>query len=239
MIELSERVFAGYALTVFENERILFGHTASGFTSAGLQHFLTMKPLLFLKQVHGDRIISQADWRPAVEADGLILNLPGEAAVIQSADCLPLFFFNDDASRGGVIHVGWRGLQAGIEEKLVAMLGAEIGKFNFYLGPAIEKKCYEVGEELPRLFQSKVYADKIFAPRACGKYSMDIKSGLILSLRAAGIAPERIRDSGLCTYCSERRFPSYRRDGKTGRRIFNFLMLKSSAPASSASCSAF
>ncbi len=40
------------------------------------------------------------------------------------------------------------------------------------------------------------------------------------------IAAGRIRDAGLCSYCSNGRFPSYRRDGKTGRRIFNFLLLK-------------
>lgn len=231
MIELSERIFAGQSLQVFENERILFGHTSRGFTSLALQRFLKGRPLLFLKQVHSDRIVSQADWRPAAEGDGLVLDRPGAAAVIQTADCLPLFFFNDDLSRGGVIHVGWRGLLNGIEEKLIALLAAERGKYNFYLGPAIEQKCYEVGKEMPLLFAGKLYADKIFASRGRGKYSMDLKVGLKLSLRASGILPERIRDSGLCTYCSKGRFPSFRRDGKTGQRIFNFILLKTSASA--------
>jgi len=222
----SWRNFEGHSLAVFENRRLLFGYTTMGFTSAALKRFLAGKPLLFLKQVHGDRIVRQADWRPGAEGDGLILNQPGAAAVIQTADCLPLFFFNDDHSRGGVIHVGWRGLQLGIEAKLAARLAAETGKFNFYLGPAIEKKCYEVGEELPRLFQGKAYAGKIFAPLGSGKYSLDLKSGVALSLRAAGVAAGRISDCGLCTFCSPGRFPSYRRDGKTGKRIFNFLMLK-------------
>jgi len=41
----------------------------------------------------------------------------------------------------------------------------------------------------------------------------------------------RIHDAGLCTFCSGGRFPSYRRDGKTGRRIFNFLQLKQGSRA--------
>ncbi len=150
--------------------------------------------------------------------------------MIQTADCLPLFFFDRDQSRGGVIHVGWRGLQQGIETKLISLLGRDRGKYDFYLGPAIERKCYEVGEELPVLFRGKTYADRIFTALGGGKYSMDLKYGLILSLDEAGIRPERIHDSGLCTYCSNGRFPSYRRDGKTGMRIFNFIMLKHSAP---------
>ncbi len=59
---------------------------------------------------------------------------------------------------------------------------------------------------------------------------MDLTSGLKLSLAALGVAAERIQDSGLCTFCSAGRFPSYRRDGKTGKRIFNFLLLKSGPP---------
>lgn len=229
MIEPRPRLFLGLGLWLFENERLLFGYTAAGFTSSALQRLLPQRPLLFLKQVHGDLIIGQEDWQPAIEADGLILDRPGAAAVIQTADCLPLFFFNDEGSLGGVIHVGWRGLQQGIESRLAARLGGELARCNFFLGPAIEMKCYEVGEELPRLFQAKPYAGEIFVPRGGGKYAMDLKLGLTLSLRAAGVAPGRILDSGLCTYCSGGRFPSYRRDGKTGRRIFNFFMLKSGA----------
>jgi YfiH family protein len=229
LIELKERIFEGHGLTVFENERLLFGYTDMGFTSTTLQRFLAGKPLLFLKQVHSDIILNQADWLPTAAGDGLILQRPGAAAVIQTADCLPLFFFNDEQSRGGVIHVGWRGLHQGIEAKLISLLGNDATKYNFYLGPAIERKCYEVGEELPVLFRGKTYAERIFSALGGGKYSMDLKYGLILALGAVGILPERIRDSGICTYCSNGRFPSYRRDGKTGRRIFNFVMLKHSS----------
>ena len=230
MIESSQRIFEGCGLTVFENERILFGFTETGFSSLALRRYLPGRPLLFLKQVHSDRIVSQAEWRPATEGDGLILRRPGAAAVVQTADCLPLFFFRDDGSCGGVIHVGWRGLQQGIETKLISLLGGEAAKYDFYLGPAIEKNCYEVGEEMPGLFRGRGYADRIFTSLGNGKFAMDLKQGLILSLRGAGIAPDRIQDSGLCTYCSMGRFPSYRRDGKTGRRIFNFIVLKNPPP---------
>ena len=161
-----------------------------------------------------------------MEADGLILERPGVVAVVQTADCLPLFFFDDERRCGGVVHVGWRGLLQGIEEKLVERLGGGLAGFSFYLGPAIERSCYEVGEELPELFAKKPYAKDIFALVNHGKYAMDLKAGVKLSLAARGVAADRIQDCGLCTFCSGGRFPSYRRDGKTGRRIFNFLQLK-------------
>jgi len=231
LIDLAEKEFAGHALALHESEYLILGFTGSDFPASDLKRLFPGRPLLFLKQVHADRIVAASDWRAGTEADGIFLDRPGVVAVIQTADCLPLFFFDDARRCGGVIHVGWRGLRSGIEERLAAMLGADLGSFSFFLGPAIEKKCYEVGEELPRLFAEKKYAAAIFSANGRGKCSMDLKAGLKLSLAALGVAAERIQDCGLCTYCSRGRFPSYRRDGKTGKRIFNFLLLKNGHPA--------
>jgi YfiH family protein len=226
LIDLIHKEFAGHGLALHDGADLAFGFTGSDFPAVDLKRLFPSRPLLFLKQVHSDRIVTAADWRPGMEADGLLLDQPGVVAVIQTADCLPLFFFDDARRRGGVIHVGWRGLHSGIEEKLAERLGAELGSFSFFLGPAIERECYEVGEELPPLFAKKSYGRRIFSRHGRGRYTMDLKAGLKLSLAALGIDPGRIQDSGLCTFCSRGRFPSYRRDGKTGKRIFNFLLLK-------------
>ena len=226
MLKLAAHSFENWRLRAFENERIIFGFSEINFPAAALQRFFSPRPLLFLKQVHSARIIHARAWRPVSEADGLVLENPGPVAVIQTADCLPLFFFADDYDVGGVIHIGWRGLAQGIENKLLEMLPGPREKYFFYLGPSIEKKCYPVGEELVRQFTEKPYGAGIFTPQADGRYLMDIKAGLVASLRLAGIEAKRIGDCGLCTFCSPELFPSYRRDGKTGKRVFNFLSLR-------------
>jgi YfiH family protein len=226
LIEFRERVVAGHGVSIHDGERLACGYTTGDFPASALKKLFPSRPLLFLKQVHSDRILSEAEWRAGAEADGLLLERPGPVAIVQTADCLPLFFFKDDFSQGGVIHVGWRGLLQGIEQKLAARLGREIGRYGFFFGPAIEKRCYEVGEDLPPLFAQKPYARDIFSKWGRRKYRMDLKAGVKLSLSAAGVEAARVQDCGLCTYCSGGRFPSYRRDGATGQRIFNFLMLK-------------
>jgi YfiH family protein len=226
LIELQKHIFAGHNLQLHENDHIILGFTEKGFPAALLQRFFQPLPLLFLKQIHSAGIVQERDWQPVSESDGLFLAKPGVVAVIQTADCLPLFYFADDFSVGGVIHVGWRGLCQGIEKNLLTMLPGNLDKYSFFLGPAIEKKCYPVGEELRQQFAAKDYRDKIFSPGPDGKYLMDIKGGLVLSLVDSGIHAERIQDCGLCTFCLPQRFPSYRRDGKTGKRIFNFLALR-------------
>lgn len=224
---------AGHGLALHEDDGLVFGFTDAGFPAPALKRLFPDKPLLFLKQVHAERIVSEGEWHAGAEADGLLLERPGAVAVIQTADCLPLFFFSDERRCGGVVHVGWRGLLQGIEEKLVARLGGRLASFSFYLGPAIERACYEVGRELPDLFAKKPYGKDIFSKNENGNYAMDLKAGVKLSLATLGVAAGRIHDSRLCTYCSAGRFPSYRRDGKTGRRIFNFLQLKEGSPAGS------
>ncbi len=219
------RSLAGERLFIYEEERLSFGYTAGNFPSKSLKLLFPDLPLLFLKQVHSDRIATDEEWHAGIEADGLLLDRHGVVAVVQTADCLPLFFFNEERSRGGVLHVGWRGLRLGIEERLAERLGKEFHGFTFFLGPAIEKECYEVGEELRELFAKKDYANDIFSRSRPGKYFLDIKTGLKLSLQALGAAEGKVRDCGLCTRCAGGLFPSFRREGSTGRRIFNFLTL--------------
>jgi polyphenol oxidase len=226
LLELQTQYFEGHAMNMYENSGIILGFSEINFTAAALQRFFKPLQLMFLKQVHSATIVRDSDWQPVSEGDGLILEKPGTVAVIQTADCLPLFYFANDFTAGGVIHVGWRGLWHGIEIKLLEMLPGDPGNYFFFLGPAIEKKCYPVGEELHRLFQDKPYSRSIFHPGPDGKYLMDIKAGLVRSLIGAGIAADRIQDSGFCTYCLKDRFPSFRRDGATGKRIFNFLSLR-------------
>jgi hypothetical protein len=224
------RSLAGEGLYVHEEERLIYGYTTRNFPPTLLKRLLPGVPILFLKQVHSDRIVTAGEWRPGIEADGMLLQGAGAAALIQTADCLPLFFCDDERRCGGVLHVGWRGLQQGIEERLAERLGTGLRRFSFLLGPGIEGGCYEVGDEVREQFAKKAYSKDIFTMTRPGKHRLDIKAGLTLSLRTLGAAPERIRDCGLCTFCSRGLFPSYRRDGGTGRRIFNFLMLRG-APA--------
>ena len=94
------------------------------------------------------------------------------------------------------------------------------------MGASVEADCYEVGRELYDKFAGKAYRDEVFYKRNEEKYRLDIKKGIALSLKEEGIADTHIQASVLCTFCEKERFPSYRRDHKTGGRIYNFLLLK-------------
>jgi len=187
-----------------------------------------------LEQVHGNKILQSSHISLDMETgDGILLDQKDTAAIIKTADCTPLFFWHDSFACGGILHIGWKGLLKDIQLKLLDILQTipvDIQQLNFYLGPAIKKECYPVGRDLFDLFINKTYHDKIFSPIKNDKedkYLLDVQRGIIISLIEAGIPKQRISTSQLCTFCEEERLPSYRRRPNSGKRIYNFLVLKS------------
>lgn len=163
------------------------------------------------RQVHGAHV-ERRDAPPAAdaeptEADGQATATPDLAALVLTADCLPVAL----AAPGAVamVHAGWRGLAAGVLEagvEALRELGAD-GAIEAAIGPGAGACCYEVGGE--------VHAALGGEPR---KGSIDLKAIARRRLLDAGV--ETVHDVGLCTICSDPGlFFSHRRDGGvTGRQ---------------------
>jgi polyphenol oxidase len=150
------------------------------------------------RQVHGTRVVVDADG--AQEADGQVTTQRGVAAIVLVADCLPVALAGPQAA--GVVHAGWRGLAAGVLEAGVAALAG--GPVAAAIGPGIGACCYEVGDDVRKVFGTE------------GR-TLDLKAIARRRLEDAGVA--EIHDCGLCTACDPRRFFSHRRDrGVTGRQ---------------------
>lgn len=234
-------------LNYYQDQRLTFGFTEKDFELKDLSTFFQVHAnrLVELKQIHSDIICFSSqiesapldETEPVMKGDGIILDELNAMAIIKTADCTPLFFWNGDYSIGGVIHIGWQGLVKGIETRLLTLLGEKSispDSLHFYFGPAIESRCYEVGPDLYEKFASRWYREKVFSrhEEKTGKYRLDIKKGISLSLQGSGVPVDRITDVEICTFCEAGRFPSYRQDKRSGNtgencgRIYNFLLLK-------------
>ncbi len=91
------------------------------------------------------------------------------------------------------------------------------------IGPAIGLECFEVGEEVVeefyRLFTEKEM-EKLSISKGEGKYLFDLHGANRKLLEKSGIPREHIEDCGLCTYCHDDLFFSYRKaKGETGRHM--------------------
>jgi YfiH family protein len=190
---------------VVENRRRLCAEVGAGAATATMPC-----------QRHGTDVL-RADARgidvpgtPFEPADGLWTDTPDEAVAILTADCVPVAVVRTSGKRPAVsvVHVGWRGLLAGILENAVRTLG---GKTAAAVGPAIGPCCYEVREDVSRPF-----ADR-FGPSLVADGKLDLWRAAEQALADAGCGSvERV---DLCTFCHPELFFSHRRDrGVTGRQ---------------------
>jgi YfiH family protein len=143
--------------------------------------------------------------------DGLWSDEPGQAMLLLTADCAPVAIARANGSepRLAVLHVGWRGLLAGIVEAGARALGDS--PLAASVGPAIGPCCYEVGPEVVAPFRETFGADVV----RDGK--LDLWTAIERALEAAGC--ERVDRTDLCTACNPELFFSHRRDqGITGRQ---------------------
>jgi polyphenol oxidase len=167
-------------------------------------------------QAHGANVL-RADGRgivrpgtPLERCDGLWTDEPARGLMLLAADCLPIALARANGRpRLAVLHVGWRGLLAGIVEAGAGSLGG--GPFRAAIGPGIGPCCFEVGEEVAEPFRARFGAD-VLVDR-----NLDLVEATERALRAAGA--EAVGRVDLCTSCEEELFFSHRRDqGLTGRQ---------------------
>jgi hypothetical protein len=142
--------------------------------------------------------------------DGLWTDEPGRGVMLLTADCLPVALARTNGSPAvAVLHVGWRGLLAGIIESGVAALGG--GRLAAAIGPGIGPCCYEVGDEVAQPFRERFGEEVVLGRR------LDLAEAAERALRAAGC--EEVERVALCSSCEEGLFFSHRRDrGRTGRQ---------------------
>ncbi len=190
-----------------------------------------------LVQVHGDRIVHAwpegggASLRASVEAPpspgpteaDAVVAIPGAAAGVRTADCVPVLLYDPGSGVAAAVHAGWRGTAAHIVrktvERLVADYGSEPGELVAAIGPAIGPCCYEVGDDVARVFgaDASLSAGLVAGVRAA---RLDLRASNRALLREAGLAAERIEQVGGCTSCGTDHYFSHRRDaGTTGRHL--------------------
>jgi hypothetical protein len=148
--------------------------------------------------------------------DGLFTSNSSIICSVKVADCMPVFFIHKTKSFYGIVHVGWRGLVGGILKNAIILM--KVNKINLediqvFVGPSIQKCCFEVGQDIVGLFNKNFIKN-----RKNRKYSVDLHGSLKFSLESYGIKSNQIDIFSECTFCNVDKYFSYRRDGeKTGR----------------------
>ncbi len=182
-----------------------------------------------MHQVHGNDV-QVLEGSGALRCDGLLTDEDGVGVFVQSADCVPLLLWASKVKAVAAVHAGWRGTLARIAPLAVSRLnevyGASVEEIHVAIGPAIRVCCYEVGDEVISAFaEGGMDVDRISRPGPRGRRHLDLVEENRAEIVASGIAAERVYDSGLCTFCENDRFYSFRREGSGVGRIFGAIGL--------------
>ena len=219
---------------VAENRRLLQA-------ALGTENFA----LVPLKQIHSDAIhMFSAAPAHSCKGDAAVTNRPGLLLAVQTADCVPILLVDPRNRAVAAIHAGWKGTLARIAEKAVGRMRLEFGSkpadLLAALGPCIGPCCYEVGAEFVTKFSAQFAdaSDYFDEPRSgeepnplqwlnmmppghqppLRNVHLDLSKANRSQLVAAGLRPQNIFASGLCSACRPNLFFSHRREGaRTGR----------------------
>jgi len=179
-----------------------------------------VKRLVTAEQVHGSNIRkvsgNEASSGPLAATDAMFTSERQLPLMVFTADCVPIVLIAPEVPLVALVHAGWRGTLAYIVSLTVKKITEELhlsaAGMSAYIGPSIRACSYEVDTILHQRFRRAF-------PRVVGEEQiLDLPTVNIDQLMEAGLKPENIYDSGLCTACRVELFYSYRRDKTTGRQ---------------------
>ena len=196
-----------------------------------------MEKMVLTRQVHKDNvhIARKQDCGAMImrdceltEADALITDIPGITLVKFSADCPVIYLFDTKRKAAGLVHSGWRSTAMDIVGKTVAKMkkvyGCKPSDMIAAIGPCIEVCCFEVGNEVAKIFREDYGEDVIESGHE--KPHVDLKKVLKMQLKKAGIKAGRIATADMCTGCNLDLFHSYRiTRGKCGLSIGSITII--------------
>jgi polyphenol oxidase len=199
--------------------------------------------LLLVKQVHGIHVAvagrpstglraggASTPWvRP--EADIIVTDDPSVAIGVRVADCAPVLLHDPVRNVAGAAHAGWRGTAAGAAASAVRALEREFGTrpadLVAAIGPCLGACCGEVGPDVVEAFRAGG-ADHAslaawFTPGASDRSFLDLERANRDQLERAGMNPDAIFASGLCTKTHRGRLHSYRGDRAAAGRLLGAI----------------
>lgn len=189
--------------------------------------------LVFSDQVHETEIVYATEEHMAGETlqkrlqgvDGLVTDREELVLATSYADCVPLFFADTAHHVVAGSHSGWRGTVGEIGrktvEKMQQLFATRPQDLICLVGPSICQDCYEVSgdviEQFRDVYPPEQMAEIVHPGKEDGKYQLDLWAACFFTLQKAGVPPESIQVSRVCTCCHNELLFSHRAtNGKRG-----------------------
>ncbi len=203
---------------------------------------VNVEDMVMSKQTHTTnvRVVTEEDRgkgvvkeRDYTDVDGLVTDVRGICLVTSYADCVPLYFVDPVRNAIGLSHSGWRGTVGKIGKKTVELMtgrfGSDPSDILACVGPSVCVDCYEVSEDVVEKVReafAPALWNRLFYKKDNGKYQLDLWKTNEAIFLEAGILPEHIAVTNVCTHCNSRILYSHRTQGDKRGNLCAFLALK-------------
>ncbi|OQY45447.1 MAG: hypothetical protein B6240_08815 [Desulfobacteraceae bacterium 4572_87] len=184
-----------------------------------IQNTMNAGRIFFTRQTHGTEILllrveaTEAS-ETSCRADAMMTNIPGLGLMIKQADCQAVILFDPRKNVVANVHCGWRGnvqnILGRVIRKMAHHFDCDAAHLVAAITPSLGPCCAEFTTHsviFPSTFEDFMVTENHFDLWALSTHQMV----------TAGVHPDNITVSGICTQCHTDRFFSYRGEGKTGR----------------------
>lgn len=149
--------------------------------------------------------------------DAMITDCKGVTLATKHADCVPIYFIDPVHDAVGLAHSGWKGTLHMIGPKTVAAMEqaykSDPALLECVIGPSICKDCYEIQEDVYRLFTEQLPFTKRFISPKNSSYRLDLKGIIKETLIQTGLSRNKIHICEFCTCCNMHMMYSHRGSG--------------------------
>jgi YfiH family protein len=172
------------------------------------------------RQVHGAEVAVHEHPAAGVtvgnDVDGHVTSRAGVLLAVTVADCVPIYIADPGRGAVALLHAGWRGIAAGVVERGIETLLAQVDdhaeSLVMHCGVSVCGDCYEVGPEVVRAVTGR----SVGAPS-----HLDLRQEVLERAARSGVA--RLSASEWCAAHDEGIFWSHRASGGNAGRMAAFL----------------
>ena len=212
-----------------DNKKLVLKNRQKALKNLGLQN----KKLILINQIHSSKVvlINNSNINKKIEADGIMTSLNNVVLGILTADCAPIFIYDNKNKFICCVHSGWKGTLKNISKNAIVLFDKNnISRKNLtaIIGPCLNSKNYEVDRNFEKKFliKNKNYS-KFFRKKNINKAFFNLRGLIKYQLKELGI--EKIHNVNLDTYANQKLFFSHRRskhqNQRTTGRLINLISL--------------
>ena len=184
---------------------------------------IPMQQLILMEQIHSNqiKIICEEQvgvgilQKPIPGVDGLITNTKNVFFAIKTADCIPIFLWDEKQEVIAALHSGRVGTEQNIcrnaVELMIEKFGCDPKNIRVELGPAICGNCYPVDRNSFDIFVQKTRIEQTFP-------NLNLEKVIVSNLLEMGVLPENIWNYSICTK-EDFNYFSFRENQTTERQI--------------------